>query len=182
MSPRASHCLDAQGALQAGVIVLGLGGNLGGVQLAQKRCIKVIEALSTQWGPAAVSRFFVTAPVGEVQEQPDFLNAVATWRPANSVAPRAALALLQELEHAHGRERLVAGGARTLDLDLLLVGQQVRSEADLELPHPRMHQRSFVLSPMQDLFGADFRWSPDGPSVGECLAKSAVASQRIRPL
>lgn len=180
MKGRAIHWLDAQGALEERVVVVALGGNLGGPHSVQKRCMEAIQSLSVEWGQVAAAGFFLTAPVGEVQEQPDFLNTVAAWRPAPAVTPESALAMLQALERRHGRERLVAGGARTLDLDLLLVGQDVRSTPALALPHPRMHQRAFVLVPLQELFGPDFRWTEQGASIGDFLATPDLASQRCR--
>lgn len=181
MKPRAADWRSADGGLAEGAIVVALGGNLGGVHVVEKRCLEAVEALSLEWGPACVSRFFVTAPVGAVQDQPDFLNAVAAWRPPLAMDPETALAALQRQESHHGREREVVGAARTLDLDLLLHGSQVRTGASLELPHPRMHERAFVLQPLLDLFGADFHWGGH-PPLAQLLAEPEVAAQAAEPL
>ena len=82
-------------------------------------------------------------------DQPDFLNAVAcldTTLPAERLLDN-----LQEIERREGRERTFANAPRTLDLDLLLYGEQVRDAPALTLPHPRMHERAFVLRPLLDL-------------------------------
>ncbi len=163
--------------LADGVIVVALGGNLGGPRLVKTRFDRAIAYLSREWGPAQVSTILVTAPVGEVQAQPEFLNAVAAWRPASAVTPESALAQLQEMEAFEGRTRLVVGGPRSLDLDLLLVGLEERNHAELVLPHPRIHKRAFVLEPLCELFGADFRLSSEGQTLGHFLASAEVAAQ-----
>ena len=91
------------------------------------------------------SSLYRTAPMGHAA-QPDFINAVAqleTGLPAERL-----LAELQELEARHGRERSFPNAPRTLDLDVLLFGNAVLDTPSLKLPHPRMHERAFVLKPM----------------------------------
>lgn len=95
----------------------------------------------------AVSRLYRTAPVGGV-EQPDYLNAVLVGRTSRDAA--ALLALCHEIEDAHGRTREVRWGARTLDLDILTLGDVRADEPGLTLPHPRAHERAFVLIPWLD--------------------------------
>jgi len=158
-------------------VIVGLGGNLGGPEQVAERLSSVIENISESWGEGLVSSSYVSAPVGPVADQPDFLNAVAAWWPSRLPSPESALALLQGLEREHGRERLVVGGARTLDLDLLWHAGQVRDSPGLRVPHPRMAGRAFVLQPLQELFGDDYRWDADQPSVGQLLAGSEVALQ-----
>lgn len=169
----------SEGRLAEGVIVVGLGGNLGGPLAVKDRFDRAVDRLSRNWGQAQVSSLFVTAPVGEVKDQPDFLNAVAAWCPASACTPESALEALRMVEAEHGRSRMVPGGPRSLDLDLLLVGDEVRNDAELTLPHPRMGQRAFVLKPLLELFGADLRIGSSGPTVGQCLANEAVAAQII---
>lgn len=108
------------------------------------------DALSRLSGTtlAARSRLYRTPPWGLVA-QPDFTNAVA--RLETTLAPRELLAALLAIEAAAGRQRGVANGPRTLDLDLLLHGDARLDEADLILPHPRLWQRAFVLLPLADL-------------------------------
>lgn len=142
-----------EGKLHSHVIVIGLGGNLGGLDRVQARFDESISTLSALWGQAIVSTSIVTAPVGEVPDQPDFLNAVAAFKPSQLIDPLVALGQLQELEEAQGRTRQEPGGPRTLDLDLLLLGHQRVCQPRLILPHPRMHERAFVLDPLAELFG-----------------------------
>ncbi len=182
MKAIASEWLDDGGELAIGVVVVALGGNLGGLETLRARCEGAIEDLSKSWGPAKRSTFLITAPVGEVRAQPEFLNAVAAFRPQPAQSPEAVLATLLALEQEHGRTREVRGGARTLDLDLLLVGQESRSQEELTLPHARMHTRAFVLLPLLELFGPTFRVGPARARVDELLADPEVASQETRPL
>ncbi len=158
-------------------IVVALGGNLGGPAAVIQRFSDSIQSLSESWGTPLVSGIYHTAPIG-VQSQPDFVNAVAAWWPEELPEPEQALALLQRLEDAHGRERMVPGGARTLDLDLLLHAGQSRDVPGLRVPHPRMASRAFVLVPLQELFGSEFRWTRQELSVGELLALPKIAVQR----
>tara|TARA_R110002096_G_scaffold16898_3_gene57787 strand:- start:53061 stop:53621 length:561 start_codon:yes stop_codon:yes gene_type:complete len=161
-------------------VVVGLGGNLGGPSMVAVRIAAAIESISEQWGPALVSSHYVSAPVGPVANQPDFLNAVAAWWPEQLPSPEEALALLQELEHEHGRERILVGGARTLDLDLLLHARQSRSSKGLQIPHPRMGERAFVLAPLRELFGDEFCWDVSLQTVTDRLCEPSVAEQECR--
>ena len=130
--------------------VIALGANLGDRLGTLQAALHELAAAGPQ--VIAVSRVYETAPVGG-PEQPSYLNAVVivTGEPE----PHALLALLHEIEQAHGRTREVRWGARTLDLDVIAVvdmhGDGVRSDdPDLTLPHPRAHERSFVLVPWLD--------------------------------
>ena len=91
-----------------------------------------------------------TAPVGGVP-QGLYLNAAATLR--TGLSPRELLDGLLAIERAHGRDRLTEArwGPRTLDLDLILYGDLIINEPGLVLPHPRMHERSFVLEPLAEI-------------------------------
>lgn len=94
------------------------------------------------------SSLYRTAPIGRAA-QPDFINAVAALDTRLSAA--ALLAELQALEARHGRERSFANAPRTLDLDLLLYGNARIDEPGLSVPHPRMHERAFVLAPLVEI-------------------------------
>jgi 2-amino-4-hydroxy-6-hydroxymethyldihydropteridine diphosphokinase len=97
----------------------------------------------------AVSPVYETSPVGGPADQGLYLNMVAellTW-----AAPQQLLALAREAEDAAGRTRGVRWGPRTLDVDILLVGDAVVSTPELQVPHPRMWERGFVLVPLADL-------------------------------
>jgi 2-amino-4-hydroxy-6-hydroxymethyldihydropteridine diphosphokinase len=96
----------------------------------------------------ACSSLYATAPVGYA-DQPDFVNAVAAVETA--LAARALLQALLETESRHGRRRTFPNAPRTLDLDLLLYGGQVIDEPGLIVPHPRMHDRAFVLVPLAEI-------------------------------
>jgi 2-amino-4-hydroxy-6-hydroxymethyldihydropteridine diphosphokinase len=94
------------------------------------------------------SSLYRTAPVGYA-DQPDFINAVAqleTGLPADRLLDE-----LQALEAHHGRKRSFPNAPRTLDLDLLLFGDLVLQTERLTLPHPRMHERAFVLEPLREI-------------------------------
>lgn len=95
----------------------------------------------------AVSDVYETEPVGP--EQPDYLNAVVALD--THLDARGLLRLAQQLERAAGRERGERWGPRTLDVDVLLVGDEVVDEPDLKVPHPRMWERGFVLAPLRDV-------------------------------
>ena len=96
----------------------------------------------------ARSSLYRSAPVGNVN-QPDFINAVAKLETA--LTPRELLAALLEIERRHGRRRDFPNAPRTLDLDLLLYADLIYHEHGLTIPHPRMHQRAFVLSPLHEI-------------------------------
>jgi 2-amino-4-hydroxy-6-hydroxymethyldihydropteridine diphosphokinase len=97
---------------------------------------------------AAVSSLYRSAAVGYL-DQPDFVNAVAGIETA--LAPRALLDALLGIERRYGRVREFANAPRTLDLDILLYGETQVSERGLSIPHPRMHERAFVLVPLAEI-------------------------------
>lgn len=94
------------------------------------------------------SSLYCTAPVG-YDDQPDFINAVAEVETA--LAPLDLMQALLALESSFGRERIFANAPRILDLDLLLYDDRVMQTTDLILPHPRMHERGFVLFPLAEI-------------------------------
>lgn len=127
---------------------VGLGSNLGD---REAHLAAAIEALRVRPGIAVtgISTVYETAPVGPPPQGP-YLNAAARVR--TQLAPRALLACLLEIEAAQGRRRSAARwSARTLDLDLLFYGALVLDEPGLCVPHPRLHERDFVLVPLCDL-------------------------------
>ena len=121
--------------------VIALGANIGNPQEQMNIAVSLLrEALEV----TAVSSYFTTAPVGG-PEQPDYLNAVCI---AESELPAAELlALLHGIEKALGRERIEHWGPRTIDLDLIQYGSILSYAEELTLPHPRAHERRFVLEP-----------------------------------
>ena len=89
-----------------------------------------------------------SAPVGH-EDQPDFLNCVAKLE--TTLQPRALLSHLQGIEQDLGRARSFRNAPRTIDLDLLLYGSETLDTPELVVPHPRMHERAFVLAPLAEL-------------------------------
>ncbi len=92
-----------------------------------------------------VSSVYETSPVGPIEEQPHFLNIMVTGE--STLASMVMLERAHAIEDAFGRVRTVAGGPRTIDVDLIAVGSRVINTAVLTLPHPRAHERAFVLVP-----------------------------------
>ena len=122
---------------------LGLGSNLG-----DRRCY-LAEAVSALPDVVAVSPVYETEPVGGPEGQGPYLNLVVELDTDRS--PHELLALAQQLEAAAGRTRTVRHGPRTLDVDVLVVDDLVVDDDTLTVPHPRMHERAFVLAPLADL-------------------------------
>jgi len=126
---------------------IGLGSNLGDrARMLFEGVRHLLDALSVR---ARLSTLHETAPV-DLLDQPDFLNGVVELS-GTLPSPLALLDLCLDIEARLGRERRVAKGPRTLDLDLLLVGDRTWNDERLILPHPRMHLRRFVLAPLAEL-------------------------------
>lgn len=125
---------------------VGLGANLGDARATLKAAAAALGKLpGTEL--KALSSLFSSAPVDAVG--PDFLNAVAEL--STSLKPRELLLELQAIEAVHGRQRPFRNAPRTLDLDLLLYGNCQCDTRELQLPHPRLHERAFVLLPLAEL-------------------------------
>ena len=126
-------------------VVIALGSNLGDraatLDLAVDSLRKIIEVKS-------VSTYIETDPVGG-PEQPDYLNAVLIGE--SELEPIQLLFAMQEIELLAGRERVERWGARTLDLDLIVAGDNEMETELLTLPHPRAHERRFVLDPWLEI-------------------------------
>jgi 2-amino-4-hydroxy-6-hydroxymethyldihydropteridine diphosphokinase len=127
-----------------------LGSNLGLRAALLETALCELDALSGL-RVEAVSSFHRTKPVGGPPGQGDYLNAVARVR--TQLSPEALLDALLEIEARHGRDRAnePRNGPRTLDLDLLRMDDRTRSTPQLELPHPRLEERLFVLEPLAEL-------------------------------
>jgi 2-amino-4-hydroxy-6-hydroxymethyldihydropteridine diphosphokinase len=126
---------------------VGVGSNL---EEPRAQVLRALEELAALPGTrvAARSSLYRSAPVGYAA-QPDFVNAVAALD--TDLPPKELLAELQALEARHGRRRSFANAPRTLDLDLLLYGDARIEEPELVVPHPRMHERAFVLRPLLEI-------------------------------
>lgn len=130
-------------------IFVGLGSNLGDREGTLRAAVGRLRGLPGTT-VVRVSTLRNTDPVGNV-DQPRFLNGAVEVE--TQLSPRDLLVALLELERAFGRDRgaVPAQGPRTLDLDLLLYGQEQIDEPGLQVPHPRLHERRFVLEPLADL-------------------------------
>jgi 2-amino-4-hydroxy-6-hydroxymethyldihydropteridine diphosphokinase len=120
------------------------------------------------------SYVYETAP-RDVPGQPWFLNQVIEAE--SPLLPRQLLSGLQKIEREMGRKRMVAKGPRIIDIDIVLFGESVISMSDLEIPHPRMMERRFVLEPLAEL-APELRHPVLNRSVREMLAK--VTDQQVR--
>ena len=125
---------------------IGLGANLGDARATLAAAIEALRALP-QSALRTVSSIWRSAPIDS--SGPDYLNAVALIE--TRLAPEALLEALQRIELAHGRERPYRNAPRTLDLDLLLYGDESISTPILQVPHPRLHERAFVLRPLAEV-------------------------------
>jgi 2-amino-4-hydroxy-6-hydroxymethyldihydropteridine diphosphokinase len=155
-------------------VVLALGSNLGDRMANLQGGVDYLCA-----GPGladvAVSPVYETAPVGG-PVQPDYLNAVLVATTA--LPPRAVLARGQAAEAAMRRARGQRWGPRTLDVDVIVYGNEVSDDPELTLPHPRAYQRAFVLAPWHDLDAAAV--IPGRGPVTDLLAAAGTAGVRLR--
>jgi 2-amino-4-hydroxy-6-hydroxymethyldihydropteridine diphosphokinase len=147
-------------------VVLALGSNLGDRQDILQGAVDAIAGLEGV-RVEAVSPVYETVPVGG-PPQPDYLNAVVLARTA--VPARELLDELHEIEAAFDRVRLVRWDARTLDIDIISVDGERSDDPELTLPHPRAHERAFVLAPWHDL-APDAELPGYGP-VADLLARA----------
>ncbi|KUJ82502.1 2-amino-4-hydroxy-6-hydroxymethyldihydropteridine pyrophosphokinase [Microbulbifer sp. ZGT114] len=146
-----------------GGVYIGLGSNLDNPEQQLSNALEAMAALP-QTRVLRCSSFYLSAPVGP-GDQPDYINAVAELETA--LEAEALLDHLQAIEARHGRERSVRWGARTLDLDILLFGRETINSQRLQVPHPRIGERNFVLLPLAEL---EPRLTlPEGESIQELL-------------
>lgn len=144
-------------------VLFGLGANVGDPlnQLA-----RALEELGAIVSILAVSDVYRTEPVG-FRDQPDFYNLAVRAR--SGLLPEDLLARALAVEHRLGRERSFPNAPRTIDIDLLAVGDRIVNTADLRLPHPRLHERTFVLVPLVEIV-PDWRHPTLGSTASELLA------------
>ena len=153
---------------------VGIGSNLGESIAQVESAFEHLDRIR-ETKLRAASSLYRSTPVGYAR-QPDFVNAIAvleTALPAGEL-----LAELQKIEARHGRERSFPNAPRTLDLDLLLYGQEIVDRPGLTVPHPRMHQRGFVLKPLLEI-------APDIeiPGIGAAKARlGACGDQRVEKI
>lgn len=148
-------------------VFLSLGSNLGDRAGLLDRAVAALELL----GKVKRSCWYETAAVG-LPGAPSFLNGVV--RLETDLAPGDLLRQTREIERRLGRDPLRRAGSRTIDIDILLCGRQVISRPGLEIPHPRLHQRAFVLVPLAEL-APDLVHPVLGKTVTDMLAEVGSA-------
>jgi 2-amino-4-hydroxy-6-hydroxymethyldihydropteridine diphosphokinase len=150
---------------------IGIGSNL---DQPQAQVMRAFDELAELPGTRLSGRssLYRSAPLGHAA-QPDFINAVAALD--TELDAEALLRALQAIEARHGRQRSFRNAPRTLDLDLLLHGDTRIDRPELTLPHPRMHERAFVLHPLLEI--APQLRIPGHGGIGECL--KACAGQKV---
>lgn len=154
--------------MTATLVSLGLGSNLAHPRRQLARALRSIARLPGT-RIVAVSPNYASAPVGVDDPQPDYVNSVVVVRTV--LGPRALLAALHGIEHAQLRRRARRNAPRTLDIDVLLFGRRRVRLPGLTVPHPRMHERAFVLRPLADV-------SPAATIPGRGLARRYLPSVR----
>ncbi|MER9021093.1 2-amino-4-hydroxy-6-hydroxymethyldihydropteridine diphosphokinase [Mesorhizobium sp. M0815] len=144
-------------------VYLSLGGNLGDPTKSMAVALGILDA-DESTRVVAVSSLYRTPPWGKL-DQPDFLNAAAEI--STALAPRALLDLCLDAERKLKRVREERWGPRLIDIDILVFGDRIIHETGLEVPHPRMLERAFVLAPLAEIAP---KLVVDGKSVSERLA------------
>ena len=145
-------------------VAVALGSNLGD---RRAHLDQAVASLRTLLRKMAVSSYYDTVPAGVVGPQPVYLNAVVVGE--TLLAPRPLLDAMLAIESRQGRERPFPNAPRTLDLDLILFGQEVIDEPGLVVPHPRFRERRFVLEPLAEI-APGTRDPVSGKTVVELLA------------
>lgn len=161
------------------IAYIGLGANLGeAVQTLQAAVQALAQVADTQ--VLAVSSFYGSAPVGEGADGPNYTNAVA--KISTRLSADDLLAAIQHIEQTHGRVRTYRNAPRTLDMDILLYGDALIETAHLSVPHPRMHERAFVLLPLSEMTPVLTWRSHDGNMQSLAQLLPRVAGQEIHRL
>jgi 2-amino-4-hydroxy-6-hydroxymethyldihydropteridine diphosphokinase len=164
--PTSTHCLIATGS------------NLGD-RVENLRAGIAALAATDEVTVHEVSTLYETAPVGGPDDQGPYLNAAFTL--STTLGAAELLALLHRVEASRERERTVHWGPRTLDLDLLIYGDLVSDDPALEVPHPRQHQRRFVLVPVCDV-APDLVHPVLGRTMADLLADLPVEPGDLTPI
>lgn len=158
------------------IAYIGIGSNVGD---KQGNCRRAIEALGSDPRNRLVrcSPLYNTEPVGKT-DQDWFVNGVVSLK--TSMEPRELLEFLVSIERKMGRVREEKWGPRTIDLDILFYGDEILNETDLRVPHPRLHERRFVLVPLKDV-APDLVHPVLGKAVSRVLAE-LESRERVIPL
>ena len=162
------------GAGPAADVYLGLGANLGD---RRANLANALDLLARKVQVARVSGLYETEPVGYAG-QPRFLNAVAFVRTA--LSPQQLLALLKRIERKLGRTPGFRNALRPVDIDILLYGGLVTDSPELTVPHPRLHERAFVLAPLAEI--APEAWHPVMRKTARDLLAEAPGKESVRLL
>jgi 2-amino-4-hydroxy-6-hydroxymethyldihydropteridine diphosphokinase len=152
----------------ASLVVVALGSNLGDSRRIILAAMAQLRGLSDE--PILKSSLWQTLPVDCPPDSPMFLNAVVGLVPRKNETPESLLEKLRELEMEFGRKpKTILNEPRQLDLDLIAFGNEIRNSPDLILPHPRPHERKFVLQPLSEI-APDLILPGQGRTVSQLLA------------
>ena len=155
---------------RATVAYVGLGSNLGD---RRRHLIQAMQRLAqrAEIEIEQVASLYETSPVGGPSGQPPYLNSVARLKV--TCTPRELLNVALSIEASLGRQRDERWAARTIDIDILLLGDEIVDETDLHIPHPRLHLRRFVLEPLCELAGEIIH-----PTLGKSIERLAEEIRR----
>ena len=160
------------------MVFVALGSNLGDSRQIILDAMAQLQNLSDQ--PILKSSLWQTSPVNCPPGSPNFVNAVVGLVPRAGETPESLLQKLRTLENEFGhRPRKVLNEPRPLDLDLIAFGAETRNSPEFTLPHPRAHERRFVLQPLNEI-APDLILSGQGKTVSQLLAELPAGESRIR--
>lgn len=156
---------------------IGLGSNLGSRHGDRARHLELaLEALESAGDVGRVSSIYETDAWGVPGEQPDYLNQVAALE--TELDPGALVEAMLKIEAGIGRVRVERYGARIIDLDVLLMGDIVIDRPGVQIPHPRLHERAFVLVPLAEI-APDIVHPRSGVTIEELLGRIGSAGVRL---
>lgn len=164
--------------MNSNLAIIALGSNVGDSQSILSRAMERLELLSSE--PLLRSSFWQTTPVDCPPGSPPFVNAVVGLAPREGETPDSLLGKLLEMEKEFGRKpKQVLNEPRRLDLDLITFGQEIRATKQLMLPHPRAHERRFVLQPLSE-FASDLVLPGQRKNVADLLAGLDAREKLVR--